>query len=228
MPSDFVNLLSKRRSIRAFTQDPVDRQTLEKLCHAARCAPSGANLQPGKFHVLTGVALDQLKARLVQALADNTPIDLQYSYFPETMSPQLKDRQRKAGFALYAALGIGRRDVAGRRAQFAKNYEFFDAPVGMVVTIDRDMGKGCFMDLGMSLMAMLLAAQDEGLGTCGIGALANYGAIVHDQLGLAQDELVVCGIALGVPDPDAPVNNFQTERSALDEFATFHGFDTPT
>ncbi|WP_106746020.1 nitroreductase [Yoonia maritima] len=225
MPSDLTDLLRQRRSIRAFTQDPVDRHTVERLCTAARCAPSGANLQPGQFHVLTGTALTELKTRLGQAVADNTPIDLEYSYFPDVMQPELKDRQRKAGFALYEALGIARRDVTGRRDQFAKNYCFFDAPIGIVITINRDMGKGCFMDLGMAIMAFLLAAEDEGLGASGIGALANYGAIVHDHLELPQNEMVVCGIALGVPDMDANVNQFRTERLPLDAFTTFRGFD---
>ncbi len=225
MPTDFDAILARRRSVRAFTQDPVDRPTLERLCQAARRAPSGANLQPGKFHVLTGAPLATLSSRLVAANARGTPADLEYSYFPEKMAPALKDRQRKAGFALYESLGIARRDVAGRRAQFAKNYRFFDAPVGVIVTIDRDMGKGCFMDLGMAIMTFLLAAENVGLGATGIGAIANYGSIVHDHLGLPDDELVVCGIAIGMADENAPVNQFRTERLPLDAFTTFAGFD---
>ncbi|MDO6591347.1 nitroreductase [Loktanella sp. D2R18] len=225
MPTDFDDILARRRSVRAFTQDPVDRPTLERLCQAARQAPSGANLQPGKFHVLTGAPLAVLSERLLAANAQGTPADLEYSYFPEMMTPALKDRQRKAGFALYEALGIARRDVPGRRAQFAKNYRFFDAPVGVIVTIDRTMGKGCFMDLGMAIMTFLLAAEDAGLGATGIGAIANYGRIAHDHMGLSEDELVVCGIAVGVADQSAPVNQFRTERLSLDAFTTFDGFD---
>ena len=225
MAADFDDLLARRRSVRAFLETPVDRATLEKICIAARQAPSGANLQPGKFHVLTGAALVGLKERLAQAVADDTPVDLEYSYFPEKMSDALKGRQKKAGFALYEALGISRRDVAGRRAQFARNYAFFDAPVGIVVTIDRDMGKGCFMDLGMAMMTFLLASEAEGLGASGIGALANYGAIVHEQLNLPEGEMVVCGIALGYADVDAPVNQFRTERDDLNVFTSFRGFD---
>jgi nitroreductase len=162
------------------------------------------------------------------AVEDKTPVELEYSYFPPVMSPALKDRQRKAGFALYDALGIGKRDIAARKGQFLKNYGFFDAPVGIVVTIDRDMGKGCFMDLGMSIMAFMLAAQAEGLATTGIGALANYGGVVHDHLDLAQNEMVVCGLALGFADHDAAVNTVRTERQPLSEFASLRGFDNPT
>jgi nitroreductase len=225
MTAKFNDLLAQRRSVRAFKDDSIDRQTLENICCAARQAPSGANLQPGKFHVLIGTALGGLKDRLAQAVAENTPVDLEYSYFPERMSDALKARQKTAGFALYEAIGISRRDVAGRRDQFAKNYAFFDAPVGVVVTIDRNMGKGCFMDLGMAIMTFLLATEAEGLGCTCIGAIANYGQIVGTHLDLPDDEMVVCGIALGVADTDAPVNQFKTERDALETFTTFRGFD---
>lgn len=225
MSAEFEQLITNRRSTRAYLSTRVDQATLERICTAARRAPSGANLQPGKFHVLTNKPLARLTACLKKALAENRPIDREYSYFPNPMPAELKDRQRKAGFALYDALGITRRDVTGRREQFARNYAFFGAPVGVVVTIDRNMGKGCFMDLGMSIMTFLMAAQSERLGTTGIGALANYASAVHQHLDLPKDEMVVCGIALGYPDPQAPVNAFRTERCALDQFTSFRGFN---
>lgn len=225
MQRSFQNLLSQRHSVRAFTKDPVAKSDLEKICQAARKAPSGANLQPGMFHVLTGDALVGLVSALHDAMERNEPPVSEYSYFPTPMPADLKARQRAAGYALYQALGIAKRDVAGRRAQFARNYAFFDAPVGVIATIDRRMGKGCFMDLGMSLMTFLLAAEDLGYGATGIGALANYGNIVHDHLNLPEDELVVCGIAVGKKDEAAPVNQFRTERDALDVFTSFRGFD---
>ncbi|WP_298257965.1 nitroreductase [uncultured Litoreibacter sp.] len=224
MQPEFETLLKDRRSIRAFTSAGVDRTAVERICAAARRAPSGANLQPGKFHVLTGQPLAALTATLARASAENRPVDNEYSYFPDPMPAELKDRQRKAGYALYNALGIARRDVAARRAQFDRNYAFFGAPVGVVVTIERTAGKGCFMDLGMSIMTFLLAAQSMKLGATGIGALANYGTLVHQTLDLPADELVVCGIALGHPDLRAPVNTFRTERAELDEFTSFRGF----
>lgn len=224
MQAEFAKLLDDRRSVRAYTSARVDQTSVERICTAARQAPSGANLQPGKFHVLAGAPLAGLTTSLAQAATDNRPIDSEYSYFPDPMPAELKDRQRKAGFALYNALGIARRDVAARRAQFARNYAFFGAPVGVVVTIERTAGKGCFMDLGMSLMTFFMAAQSMKLGATGIGALANYGTLVHQHLDLHADEMVVCGIALGHPDTTAPVNNFRTERAALDEFTTFRGF----
>lgn len=225
MRADLLEILAQRHSIRAYTNDRIERATLERICSAARRAPSGANLQPGKFHVLTGTALQALIDRLLMAQDTDEPISSEYSYFPERMSRALKDRQRRAGYALYEALGIERRDVQRRRAQFTRNYAFFGAPVGVVVTIERAMGKGCFMDLGMAIMTFLLSAEDEGLGTSGIGALANYGPIVHEHLNLPEDELVVCGIAVGFPDKGAKVNQFRTERCSLAEFTTFRGFE---
>jgi len=225
MRADLLEILAQRHSIRAYTNDRIERATLERICSAARRAPSGANLQPGKFHVLTGTALQALIDRLLMAQDTGEPISSEYSYFPERMSRALKDRQRRAGYALYEALGIERRDVQRRRAQFTRNYAFFGAPVGVVVTIERAVGKGCFMDLGMAIMTFLLSAEDEGLGTSGIGALANYGPIVHEHLNLPEDELVVCGIAVGFADKGAKVNQFRTERCSLAEFTTFRGFE---
>ena len=222
--TDLEDLLAQRRSVRAYLPTPVPRGVVAAILTAARQAPSGANLQPGAFVALTGAPLARLRATLAEAVAADRPQVSEYSYFPDPMPAALKARQRAAGFGLYAAIGVDRRDIAGRRAQFARNYAFFDAPVGIVVTIDRDMGKGCWMDLGMALMALFLAAEARGLATTGIGALASYGDLVHAALELPADQLVVCGIALGHADPDAPVNGFRTSRAALEDYARFAGF----
>lgn len=221
---DLAGLMRRRRSIRAYLDRPVTRAAVEEICRLARSAPSGANLQPGRFHVLTGAPLDALISGLDKAITAGLPHAAEYSYFPDPMPAELKARQRAAGYALYQTLGIERRDLGGRQEQFRRNYRFFDAPVGVVVTIDRAMGKGCFMDLGMSLMGFLLAAEDRGLGATGIGALANYGPEVHRLLDLPEREMVVCGIALGWPDPEAPENRLRTERADLAEFTSFRGF----
>ncbi|MFZ3582001.1 nitroreductase [Loktanella sp. DJP18] len=219
-------LLAQRRSVRAYLPMPVAAADVTAILTAARRAPSGANLQPGGFVALTGAPFADLKAALADGIAQDRPTVSEYDYFPDPMPAHLKDRQRAAGFGLYAALGIDRRDTAGRRAQFARNYAFFDAPIGIVVTIDRAMGKGCWMDLGMALMALFLAAEARGLATTGIGALARYADLVHDALELPDDQMVVCGIALGHADLDAPVNAFRTDRAVLDSYATLRGFNT--
>jgi len=222
--NEFEKLIEQRRSVRAFLPDAIDRHSLEAILTCARLAPSGANLQPGHFHVLTGNALAVLIKALAEAIEQNRKPVCEYSYFPPVLSAEHKVRQHEAGFALYKALGIGRRDTQARREQFARNYRFFDAPVGIVVSIDRDMGKGCFMDLGMGLMNLFISAQSRGYGTSGIGALANHADVVHECLALPAKELVVCGIALGLPDCDHPVNSVTTTREPLASFASFHGF----
>ena len=214
-----------RRSVRAFTPEPVSRSDVAELLTAARSAPSGANLQPGRFHALSRAPLAGLTDALAGAISSRRPEVAEYSYFPNPMPAELKARQRAAGYALYRALGIDRRDIAARQAQFERNYRFFDAPVGIVVTIDRTMGKGCYMDLGMALMALLIAAEARGLATCGVGALAKHADVVHDHLDLGLGELVVCGVALGRADVAHPVNQFRTTRAPLADFANFHGFD---
>ncbi|MBN9887280.1 nitroreductase [Salipiger abyssi] len=217
-------VLRARRSVRAFRPDPVPREEVAELLDLARTAPSGANLQPGRFHVLAGEPLAALADALERAATSGRPPVSEYSYFPAPMPAEYKARQRAAGYALYSALGIARRDVAARRAQFARNYRFFDAPVGLVVTIDRRMGAGCFMDLGMVMQSFFLAAEGRGLGACGIGAIAEVADIAHAHLELPEEEMVVCGIALGHPDPSHPVNGVQTERLKHKAFASFRGF----
>ena len=223
--SDIEHLLNKRRSVRRYKATSVPRADVAQILKSARRAPSGANLQPGKFHVLSGSALENLKSALLEAIAAGRPPVSQYSYFPNPMPAKLKAKQRAAGYALYSALGIDRRDIKGRKDQFNQNYRFFDAPVGIVVTIHKDMGKGCFMDLGMTLMALFMSAEARGYASSGIGALANYGDVVHATLGLPNDELVVCGIALGVADESELVNQFRTDRDTLESFSSFTGFE---
>ncbi|MGQ7844380.1 nitroreductase [Granulosicoccus sp. 3-233] len=224
-PNSVDEVLRRRYSVRGFLPDPVPRDTLAELLTLARLAPSGANLQPGSFHVLTGKALNELSQTLDDAITSGTPEVSEYSYFPDPMPAELKARQRAAGYALYEALGIGRRDTRARREQFRRNYRFFDAPVGIVVSIQRDMGKGCFMDLGMALMAFFLAAESRGLGATGIGALARHADVVHRALDLDASEMVVCGMAVGRPDPEQAVNRCRTERDPLDVYTRFLGFD---
>jgi nitroreductase len=209
-----------RASIRAFLDRPVPDALLHRLLVAARSAPSAANLQPGEFVRVDGDARARLSGALVAAFASGRPAQEDYGYFPDPMPQALRRRQVAAARALYGALGIDRDDAAGRAAQFARNYRFFDAPVALVVTLDRRLGAGCFLDLGMCLHALMTAAAAEGLGSCAIGALASYPDVVREALGLGAGRLVVCGMALGWPDPAAPENAVRTGRRPLDDFFT--------
>jgi nitroreductase len=216
--------LQSRRSTRRFLEKPVEKATLERILVSARRAPSGANLQPGFVHLLTGDPLASLSERLCVAFEQSDARPEEYDYFPQPMPAYLKARQREVGYALYNSLGIARRDIPGRLAQHRRNFQFFDAPVGLVITIERAMGKGCYMDLGLFIQSIFLAARAEGVDSCGIGALASYHHIIRDQLAIPDNEVIVCGMALGYGDPSAPENQFETPRAPLEEYARFLGF----
>ena len=215
LEDDYEALARARHSVRAFLPRPVPEALLERLLTTARLAPSGANLQPGRFWAVQGAARERLVAALCQAWRDQLPEAEDYGYFPRPMPLQLRKRQVAAAQALYGALGVARGDGEGRALQFERNFRFFDAPVALVVTIERDFGAGGYMDLGMCLHGLMLAAQAQGLASCAIGALASYPQIVRAALGLPESEAVVCGLALGWEDAQAPVNRTRTEREPL-------------
>lgn len=217
-PAPALDLLQDRRSIRAFLPTPVADETLLELLRLARRAPSGANLQPGEFIAVRGDARERLSQRLTQAWRDGEPAREDYSYFPQPMPGLLRRRQVAAAQALYGAIGVGREDRPGRDAQFGRNFRFFDAPVALIVTIDRSLGTGCYMDLGMALHALMLAAQAHGLASCAIGAMASWPDLIRAELGLDDRSAIVCGMAIGQADPDAPINRTITAREPVERF----------
>lgn len=217
--------LEQRRSVRNFLTKPLAKEQVEHVLTRARWAASGANLQPGQIHALSGQPLHALCNSLQQAYWRGDQQPEEYSYFPNPMPSLLKARQRQVGMALYDSLGIARRDLDARRAQHARNFAFFDAPVGLIVTLDSRLGAGCYMDLGMFLQNIFLAAYEEGLGSCGLGALASYPKIIRQHLPLGHEDVVICGIALGYANANAPENQWPRQRAPLDEYATFIGFE---
>ncbi|MEQ6436439.1 nitroreductase [Comamonas sp. w2-DMI] len=211
-------LMQQRRSTRAFLDRPVPQPLLEQLLTTARQAPSGGNLQPGHFWGVQGELRRQLTDALLADFHGQAPECEDYAYFPRPMPMQLRKRQVASAQALYGALGVARDDRAGRDAQFARNYRFFDAPVALVVSIDSRFGPGGYMDLGMALYGLQLAAAAQGLGSCAIGALASYPETVRRVLGLGAEQHIVCGLALGWADASAPVNQARTVRAPLGEW----------
>lgn len=216
--NSFEQLLAGRRSVRGYLNKAVPDATLEKVLMQARMAPSGANLQPGSFVQVRGAVRQSLCCDLVKAWQDGLQEAEDYSYFPQPMPHSLRRRQVAAAQALYGALGVARDDRIGRDAQFERNFNFFDAPVAMVVTLEHRFGSGGYLDLGMMIYGLMLAAQSHGLATCAIGALASYPSLIRQHLGLDAGSLIVCGLALGYADPEAPVNQTLTTRCALDDF----------
>ncbi len=216
--TSFFQLATQRRSVRAYLPTPVSDDVLHAVLVQARLAPSGANLQPGSLVQVRGAVREALTADLLDAFQQGRGEAEDYSYFPQPMPHTLRRRQVAAAQALYGALGVARDDRAGRDAQFERNFRFFDAPVALIVTMPHDMGSGCYMDLGMTLYGLMLAAQAQGLATCAIGAMASYPNLIRGHLGLETSSHIVCGMALGYADPDAPVNQTQTTRCDLDEY----------
>jgi len=214
----FLQLMQERHSVRAFLPEPVSDSLLQQILRSARQAPSGANLQPGAFVQVRAQARERLCGELVAAFRGGMQEVEDYAYFPKPLPSLLRRRQVAAARALYGALGLEREDRSGRDQQFERNFRFFDAPVALLVTINRDFGSGGYMDLGMSLYGLMLAAQAQGLASCAIGAMASYPTLVRSSLGLDERETIVCGMAIGYADESAPVNRTTTARCALDEY----------
>jgi nitroreductase len=218
--------ITSRRSLRAFLPTPVPRETIEDLLRVASRAPSGTNTQPWKVHVLTGASRDALSERILAAHNDPAQAAThteEYAYYPtQWVSPYI-DRRRKVGWDLYGLLRLAKTDKAGMHRQHGRNYAFFDAPVGLVFTIDRVMQQGSWLDYGMFLQSLMVAARGRGLDTCPQAAFTQYHRLIAEHLGLGANEMVVCGMALGHADPAAVENTLVTERASVSEFAKFHG-----
>ena len=216
--------ITSRRSIRAFLDKPVERADVERILEVAARAPSGTNTQPWKVYVLTGQARTRLSEAILAVNADSGQARQhteEYAYYPrEWISPYV-DRRRKVGWDLYTLLGLTRDNKAGMAAQHARNYRFFDAPVGLIFTIDRIMEQGSWLDYGMFLQNIMVAARGRGLDTCPQAAFTQYHRVIAQQLGLPENEMVVCGMALGWADPDRIENSLLTEREPVARFTRF-------
>jgi len=216
--------IATRRSVRAFLPTPVPRATVERILAVASRAPSGTNTQPWKVYVLTGEPLRSLSRRLVAAYDDpeeSARHSEEYPYYPtEWVSPYI-DRRRKIGWDLYGLLGIGKTDKARMHAQHRRNYEFFGAPVGLMFTIDRILRQGSWLDYGMFIEGVMVAARAHGLDTCPQAAFTPFHRIVTDEIGAPANEQLVCGMSLGWADPGAIENTLVTEREPVAGFARF-------
>jgi nitroreductase len=214
----FAELADARRSIRSYLPTDVSDQKVRQLLSVARQAPSGANLQPGHFLRVRGARRARLTEELVGAWREGKQEEEDYGYFPRPMPMSLRKRQVASAQALYGALGVERGDRVGRDEQFERNFCFFDAPVALIVTLERGFGSGGYMDLGMTLYGLMLAARAQGLDSCAIGAMASFPRLIRRSLELDEDQAIVCGVALGHADPQAPVNQCRTARCDPEDY----------
>ncbi|MGH6627715.1 MAG: nitroreductase [Burkholderiaceae bacterium] len=217
-----------RRSVRAFTPQAVPRDTIADILRVASRSPSGTNTQPWKVYVLQGASRDALVKEVCaahEAIHANPALAAhyreEYDYYPEKWVSPYIDRRRENGWGLYGLLGIGRADKDQMHAQHQRNFRFFDAPVGLMFTIDRIMGRGSLVDYGMFLQNIMVAARARGLHTCPQAAWNGFARIVLPHIGAGPDEMLVCGMALGHADKAHRINTFETPRVPVENFTTW-------
>ncbi len=212
-----------RHSCRAFTNQPVEVGMVREIIEIARFAPSGGNLQPWMVHVLSGESLARFRAMMapkVQASPlGNTP---EYNVYPPNVKEPYRSRRFKVGEDMYGQIGVKREDKAARIRQFARNHDFFGAPVAMFFLLDRSLGPPQWSDLGMFIQTIMLLARERGLETCPQESWAGWHQEVTDFLEVAPELMLFCGLALGYGDYEAPINRLRADRAALEEFAWFH------
>lgn len=215
--------IATRRSVRGFTQEPVPLAMVRDILALAGRAPSMTNTQPWRVHVLAGPVRDALCREIMAAHAAGEHPEPEYAYYPrEWVSPYL-DRRRQIGWALYGLLGIAKGDREATARQHRRNYDFFGAPVGMIFTLHRAMGHGSFLDLGMFLQTIMVAARARGLDTCPQAAFMNWHGIIRRHLAIPAEEMVICGMAIGLADAAEPANALIAPREPVDAFCRFHG-----
>ncbi|PKQ08111.1 MAG: hypothetical protein CVT73_07905 [Alphaproteobacteria bacterium HGW-Alphaproteobacteria-12] len=215
--------LKARKSVRAFKPDPVPLELVKEILELARLSPSGTNIQPWKVHVVAGETRRRLEAEVL-AHRETRPADAS-AEFPRTSKRKepYTARMRTLGKAMYGLLGIPKGDEAANWHQWGRNYQFFDAPVGLIFTIDKDLDAMSFIDIGIFMQSIMLAAKSRGLDTCSQGAWNNFWTVTRRVLNVPDGEYIVCGMSLGYADETAPVNALVAEREPLESFATFHG-----
>ncbi len=218
-----ADAIRHRHSVRRFQLKPVSNDDVRKLLDIARHAPSGANTQPWQVAVLTGDSKNRLSSRIVAAFESGEEARPDYDYYPTSWQSPYIDRRRACGLQLYQSLGIERKDKQAQKAQWAANYRGFDAPVMLLFWMDGIMQTGSFLDFGMFLQSFMIAAVDAGLATCPQAALAEYPQLVKPFIGIPDDAILLCGMALGYEDTEAPINQYRTEREPVESFTRFYG-----
>ena len=218
-----LSAIQERRSVRAYTERVVERSELDKILTAAARAASGMNTQPWRVHIVMLKAKAKLTEAIMQERSDGAPEpEPEYQYYPEQWPQSHLERCRAVGWALYGLLGIEKGDRVASRAWHDRNYDFFGAPIGMILTLDRALALGSLIDLGMFLEALMVAAEGLGLATCPQAAFASYHAAIRTVLALPSSEMIMCGLALGYEDRSAAPNALRTSREPLDRFVVFH------
>jgi nitroreductase len=217
--------ITSRKSVRAFLPTPVDRAMVEKLLQLASRSASGSNIQPWRVRVFAGEVKERLTGAIIEAIARDgfEPYQREWNYYPVNWREPFLSRRRKIGWDMDSLLGVAKGDFEGTHRARLRNYEFFGAPVGMIFTLDEDLEIGSFLDLGIYLGTLMIAARGHGLHTCPQAAFADFHKIIRPILDIGEKEVIVCGMALGHIDANAPVNALHTTRAPLADFTSFDG-----
>ena len=224
---DVRDAVATRYSCRAFLPTAVSLDIVRDILDRAARAPSGGNLQPWLVHALAGARLEELKNQLRPRFAKELPRGegAEYQVYPPELKEPYYQRRSRVATQLYGSIGIPREDRPGRYRQFSRNYLFYDAPVGLFVSIDRIMGPPQWSDLGGFIENIMLLARAHGLHSCAQEAWTSWHKTVSSFIGLAPEHILFCGIALGHADEAAPINRWRSEREGVDAFARFEGFE---
>lgn len=217
-------VIAARKSVRVFRPDPVPLPLVREIIERAIRSPSGTNIQPWQVHIVSGSVRDAL-VREVLAHRETKPSDAQ-AEFPRTARRKepYTTRMRVLGKDMYGRLGIAKGDEAAGWRQWGRNYAFFDAPVGLIFTLDKDLDAMSFLDIGIFMQSIMLLAKARGLDTCAQGAWNNFHTVTRRVLNVPDDQYIICGMSLGYADDSQPVNHMISEREPLETIATFHGF----
>jgi len=218
---NILDAIQARQSIRSFKNKEVSKEIIENILNISRFAPSGGNTQPWKIYVLSQDLMKELETEVLSNLDNGVSETPNFDIYPQPMSDHLKNRVKECGRLMYGALEIGKEDVEGRLNQLKQNFSFFGAPVGMLVTVEKEVDLNGWGHVGMFIQNICLSAVDNDMGTCLQESWSIYPKTVKDVLNIADNEIVWCGIALGYPNKDHPINNYRTSRESIEKFVTF-------
>ncbi len=218
---NIIDAIKGRKSYRAFLAKDVDNKILYQVLEAARFAPSGTNTQPWHVNIVKGETKKKITDAILLARKNNQAPNPDYEYYPTQWIDPYKSRRFACGMALYGALDIKREDTEKRQRVWDLNYQFFGAPVGILITIDDILEQGSWFDLGMFFQNLMLGLREYGLESCPQASLAEYPDIVREILNIEHQQKIVCGLSVGYPDKSKPINQYQTEREAVDSFTAW-------
>ena len=215
------DIIKSRYSVRSFTKKNVDIEIIKEILQISKCAPSGGNIQPWKVYVVTGNAKEKLIERALSNYDNGFQEKIEYEIYPNPLDKEYKKRRSECAKDMYAALSIEQDDIESRLTQIRENFKFFGAPVGMIITIDKAFAVNGWGHVGMFIQNICLSAIDNDMGTCLQESWSIYPETVKDVLNIPDNEVVWCGIALGYPNLEHPINNYRTSRESIDKFVTF-------